>query len=232
MTRIIDRNTTIPTKKSQIFSTAADGQTSVEVHVLQGEREFAQHNKTLGRFNLDGIAPAPRGIPQIEVTFDIDANGIVNVSAVDKGTNREQHITITASSNLSEEEINKAVKDAEKFATEDKKKKEEVDTRNHADSAVYQAEKLLKDDGDKFEATDRTDIEQAIVKLKDSISTGNLDAMKTDTEALQQSIFKASEKLYRQSQQSQADFEQGGPQDSAPGGTYEADFKDAGSDPQ
>ena len=153
MTRIIDRNTTIPTKKSQIFSTAADGQTSVEVHVLQGEREFAQHNKTLGRFNLD-VAPA-RAIPQIEVTFDIDANGIVNVSAVDKGTNREQHITITASSNLSEDEINKAVKDAEKFAAEDKKKKEEVDTRNHADSAVYQAEKLLKDDGDKFEAADR-----------------------------------------------------------------------------
>jgi len=232
MTRIIDRNTTIPTKKSQIFSTAADGQTSVEVHVLQGEREFAQHNKTLGRFNLDGIAPAPRGIPQIEVTFDIDANGIVNVSAVDKGTNREQHITITASSNLSEDEINKAVKDAEKFAAEDKKKKEEVDTRNHADSAVYQAEKLLKDDGDKFEAADRTDIEQGIAKLKDSISTGNLDAMKTDTEALQQSIFKASEKLYKQSQQNQADFEQSGPQDSAPGGTYEADFKEAGSDPQ
>lgn len=204
MTRIIDRNTTIPTRKSQIFSTAADGQTSVEVHVLQGEREFAQHNKTLGRFNLDGIAPAPRGIPQIEVTFDIDANGIVNVSAVDKGTNREQHITITASSNLTEEEINKAVKDAEQFAAEDRKKKEEVDTRNHADSAVYQAEKLLKDDGDKFEAIDRSDIEQAIAKLKDSISTGNLDAMKTDTEALQQSIYKASEKLYKQAQQNQS----------------------------
>ncbi|MDI9461129.1 MAG: molecular chaperone DnaK [Saccharofermentanales bacterium] len=232
MTRIIDRNTTIPTRKSQIFSTAADGQTSVEVHVLQGEREFAQHNKTLGRFNLDGIAPAPRGIPQIEVTFDIDANGIVNVSAVDKGTNREQHITITASSNLTEEEINKAVKDAEQFAAEDRKKKEEVDTRNHADSAVYQAEKLLKDDGDKFEAIDRSDIEQAIAKLKDSISTGNLDAMKTDTEALQQSIYKASEKLYKQAQQNQSDFEQPGSQDSAAGGTYEADFKEAGSDPQ
>ncbi|HHV41624.1 MAG TPA: molecular chaperone DnaK, partial [Clostridiaceae bacterium] len=201
MTRIIDRNTTIPTKKSQIFSTAADGQTSVEVHVLQGEREFARDNKTLGRFSLDGIAPAPRGIPQIEVTFDIDANGIVNVSAVDKGTNREQHITITASSNLSEDEINKAVKEAEQFAAEDKKKKEEVDTRNNADSAVYQAEKMLKDDGDKFDPADRSDIEQAIGRLKDSISSGNLEDMKTDTEALQQAIYKASENLYKKAQQ-------------------------------
>ncbi len=154
-TKIIDRNTTIPTKKSQIFSTAADGQTQVEVHVLQGERELAQYNKTLGKFNLDGIAPAPRGVPQIEVTFDIDANGIVHVSAKDLGTSREQHITITASTNLTDDEIQKAVKDAERFAAEDKAKKEEVDTRNAADSAVYQAEKTLKDMGDKLDAADK-----------------------------------------------------------------------------
>ncbi len=234
MTRIIDRNTTIPTKKSQVFSTAADGQTSVEVHVLQGEREFSKDNKTLGRFNLDGIAPAPRGIPQIEVTFDIDANGIVNVSAVDKGTNREQHITITASSNLSEAEINQAVKEAEQFAAEDLKKKEEVETKNNADSAVYQAEKMLKDDGDKFDAGDRADIEEAIKKLKDSIAANNLDVMKQDTDALQQSIYKASENMYKkaqEAQQAQAASEQAEQGHSDPG-TYEADFKDAGSDPE
>lgn len=241
MTRIIDRNTTIPTKKSQVFSTAADGQTSVEVHVLQGEREFAADNKTLGRFNLDGIAPAPRGIPQIEVTFDIDANGIVNVSAVDKGTNREQHITITATSNLTEDEIDKAVKEAEQFAAEDKKKKEEIDTKNSADSSVYQAENLLKDDGDKFDQADRSDIEAAVSKLKDSISANNLDDMKQDTEALQQAIYKASENLYKKAQSEQAQSDSDGSGGQGPGGggqgpsadgTYEADFKEAGNDPE
>lgn len=241
MTRIIDRNTTIPTKKSQVFSTAADGQTSVEVHVLQGEREFAADNKTLGRFNLDGIAPAPRGIPQIEVTFDIDANGIVNVSAVDKGTNREQHITITATSNLTEDEIDKAVKEAEQFAAEDKKKKEEIDTKNSADSSVYQAENLLKDDGDKFDQADRSDIEAAVSKLKDSISANNLDDMKQDTEALQQAIYKASENLYKKAQAEQAQSDSDGSGGQGPGGggqgpsadgTYEADFKEAGNDPE
>ncbi|HHU06815.1 MAG TPA: molecular chaperone DnaK [Clostridiaceae bacterium] len=239
MTRIIDRNTTIPTKKSQVFSTAADGQTSVEVHVLQGEREFSRDNKTLGRFNLDGISPAPRGIPQIEVSFDIDANGIVNVSAVDKDTNREQHITITASSNLSEDEINKAVKEAEQFAAEDKQKKEEIDTKNNADSAVYQAEKLLKDDGEKFEDTDRSDIEAAVSKLKESISQNNLDIMKQDTDALQQAIYKASENLYKkaqseqaQSDQTQSSYDDSGGQGSSGTGAYEADFKEAGNDPE
>ena len=239
MTRIIDRNTTIPTKKSQVFSTAADGQTSVEVHVLQGEREFAHDNKTLGRFNLDGISPAPRGVPQIEVIFDIDANGIVNVSAVDKGTNREQHITITASSNLTEDEIDKAVKEAEQFAAEDKQKKSEIDTKNNADSAVYQAEKLLKDEGDKFETVDRSDIETAVSKLKESISANSLDEMKQDTDALQQAIYKASENLYKKAQTEQAQgdqahssYDDSDTQGTSGNGTYEADFKDAGNDPE
>ena len=235
-TKIIERNTTIPTKKSQVFSTAADGQTQVEVHILQGERELVQYNKTLGRFNLDGIAPAPRGVPQIEVTFDIDANGIVHVSAKDLGTSREQHITITASTNLTEEEIQKAVKEAERFAAEDKAKKDEVDTKNAADSAVYQAEKTLKDMGDKLEADDRSEVEAAIAKLKDSISANNVKQMKEDTEALQQAFFKASEKLYKQQggqpgdpgQPGGPDFTGGqpGPQDNYGSG----DFKDAGGD--
>ena len=243
MTKIIDRNTTIPTKKSQIFSTAADGQTQVEVHVLQGERGMARDNKTLGRFILDGIAPAPRGIPQIEVTFDIDANGIVNVSAVDKATNREQKITITASTNLSEEEIDKAVKDAEKFAEEDKQRKEEVDTKNAADAAVYQSEKTLKELGDKLDAADRADIEEAIKKVKDSVAKNDVAQMKADTEALQQAFYKVSEKLYQQ-QAPQGEpgagpegFDptagQGQPgqeQQGGKGGTYEADFKDVGGD--
>ena len=180
-TKLIERNTTIPTKKSQVFSTAADNQTSVDVHVLQGEREMAAYNKTLGRFQLSGIMPAPRGVPQIEVTFDIDANGIVNVSAKDLGTGAEQKITITASSNLSEEDIKKAVKDAEEFAAQDKKAKEAVDVRNMADSAVYQGEKLVKDMGDKLDATDKSSIEAAIQKVKDAISSNNVEDMKSST---------------------------------------------------
>lgn len=235
MTKLIERNTTIPSKKSQVFSTAADGQTQVEVHVLQGEREMAQYNKSLGRFILDGIAPAPRGVPQIEVTFDIDANGIVNVSAKDKGTNREQHITITASTNLSDEEIDKAVKEAEQFAAEDMKKKEEVETRNNADSAVYQAEKTLKDLEDKIDASERQPVEDAIAKLKETMKGDDIEAIKADTDALQQAFYKISEKLYQQqggqpgagdSQQANPDF--GG--DAGQGGTYDADFKDAGGD--
>ena len=230
-TKIIERNTTIPTKKSQVFSTAADGQTQVEVHVLQGERELAQYNKTLGKFNLDGIAPAPRGVPQIEVTFDIDANGIVHVSAKDLGTNREQHITITASTNLTDEEVQKAVKEAERFAAEDKAKKDEVDTRNAADSAVYQAEKTIKDLGDKLDADEKSAIEAAVTKLKSSIAANNVQEMKDDTEALQQAFYKASEKLYQQ----HGGPEQAGPQDfggQAEGQQqdYGSDFKDAGSD--
>ena len=234
MTKLIERNTTIPTKKSQVFSTAADSQTQVEVHVLQGERELAQYNKTLGKFILDGIAPAPRGVPQIEVIFDIDANGIVHVTAKDKGTNREQHITITASTNLTDEEIDNAVKEAERFAAEDKAKKEEVETRNNADAAVYQAEKTLKELEDKIEASDREPVEAAIAKLKETIQGSDLEAIKADTEALQQSFYKISEKLY---QQQGGDPEAGGPQagpdftgGADQGGTYDADFKDAGGD--
>ena len=238
MTKMIERNTTIPTKKSQIFSTAADGQTSVEIHVLQGEREFVRDNKTLGRFMLDGIAPAPRGVPQIEVTFDIDANGIVNVTAIDKGTNKEQHITITASSNLSKEDIDKAVKDAEAYAEQDRKAKEEVDIRNNADSAVYQAEKTLKETGDKLDAADKEEIEAAVKKLKDALAKNDTEAMKADTEALQQSFYKASEKLYQQQAQDAQAAQSGGTAQGQPGaepgqdakGTYEANFKDAGGD--
>ena len=231
-TKIIERNTTIPAKKSQVFSTAADNQTQVEVHILQGEREMAQYNKTLGRFILDGIAPAPRGVPQIEISYDIDANGIVHVTAKDLGTSREQHITITASTNLTDDEIDKAVKDAERFAAEDKAKKEEVDTRNAADAAIYQSEKALKDTGDKLDSADKAAIEAAIEKLKASVSANNLEAMKTDTEALQQTFFKASEKLYQQhGGQPGQDF--GGQDTNAGAGAgqaYDADFKDAGSD--
>ena len=238
MTKMIERNTTIPTKKSQIFSTAADGQTSVEIHVLQGEREFVRDNKTLGRFMLDGIATAPRGVPQIEVTFDIDANGIVNVTAIDKGTNKEQHITITASSNLSKEDIDKAVKDAEAYAEQDRKAKEEVDIRNNADSAVYQAEKTLKETGDKLDAADKEEIEAAVKKLKDALAKNDTEAMKADTEALQQSFYKASEKLYQQQAQDAQAAQSGGAAQGQPGaepgqdakGTYEANFKDAGGD--
>ncbi len=197
-TRLIDRNTTIPTKKSQIFSTAADGQTSVEVHVLQGERDMAQYNKTLGRFSLTGIAPAPRGVPQIEVTFDIDANGIVKVSAKDMGTGNEQKITITSSSNLSDEDIDRAVKEAEKYAEEDKKRKEEVETRNNAESIVYQCEKTLGELGDKIDSSDKSDVEAEIAKVKEALSGTDSEAIKNATDALQQKFYKISEKLYQQ----------------------------------
>lgn len=233
MTRMIDRNTRIPTSKKRIFSTASDGQTQVEVHVLQGEREMAAGNKSLGRFILDGIAPAPRGIPQIEVSFDIDANGIVNVSAIDKGTNRQQHITITASTNLSDSEIDQAVKDAERFAEEDRRKKDEVDTKNRAETTIYETEKLLKETGDKFDSADKQAVEEHLAKLRDSHDRGDLAGMKQDMESLSQTIYKASEKLYQQAQQQQppqADpYQQAGGQGAGPG-AYEADFKDVGGD--
>ena len=197
-TKIIERNTTIPTKKSQIFSTAADNQTAVDIHVLQGEREMAAYNKTLGNFQLSGILPARRGVPQIEVTFDIDANGIVNVSAKDLGTGKEQKITITSSSNLSEEDIQKAVKDAEEFAEQDKKAKDAVDTKNNAESTVYQTEKLIADMGDKLDSSDKDEIEQAVSKVKDAISANDTEGMKQTTEALQQVFYKISEKIYKQ----------------------------------
>ena len=197
-TKLIERNTTIPTKKSQIFTTAADNQTSVEVHVLQGEREMAAHNKTLGRFRLDGIAPARRGVPQIEVTFDIDANGIVNVSAKDLGTGKEQHITITSSSNLSKEDIEKAVREAEQYAAEDKKRKEEVDVRNQADQMVYQSEKTLADMGDKISADDKKTIEDAIAKVRSALSGTDIEQIKKATEELTKAFYAVSEKLYSQ----------------------------------
>ena len=200
-TRLIERNTTIPTRKSQVFSTAADNQTSVEVNVLQGEREMAQYNKSLGRFHLDGIAPARRGVPQIEVTFDIDANGIVNVSAKDLGTGKEQHITITASSNLSKDDIDKAVKEAEQFAAEDKKRKEEIDTRNAGDQMVYQTEKTLAEMGDKLDAADKGEVESKLSALKTALSGTDTAAIKDATEALTQAFYKVSEKLYGQTGQ-------------------------------
>lgn len=231
--RIIDRNTTIPVKKSQIYSTAADGQTSVEIHVLQGEREMARGNTTLGRFMLDGIAPAPRGVPQIEVTFDIDANGIVNVSATDKGTGKEQHITITSSTNMSQEDIDRAVKEAEKFADEDKKLKEDIDTKNTAENMIYQSEKTLDEIGDKVSEDEKAEVRSAIDKLKETVKSGSTDDIKADTDALQKAFYKISEKLYAQ-QQGQAgagdaqDF--GGAQgaDSGSDGNtyYNADFED------
>ena len=196
-TRLIDRNTTIPVRKSQIFSTAADGQTSVEVHVLQGEREMAAYNKTLGRFQLGGIAPAPRGVPQIEVSFDIDANGIVKVSAKDLGTGKEQDITITASTNLSQDEIDKAVKEAEQFAAEDKAKKEEVDTHNTADQVVYQTEKTLGELGDKISAEEKSSIQAAVDKLKEVNKGTDLQAIKDATEEVQKAFYAVSEKLYQ-----------------------------------
>ncbi len=197
-TRLIERNTTIPTKKSQIFSTAADGQTSVEVHVLQGERDMAQYNKTLGRFQLTGIPPAPRGVPQIEVTFDIDANGIVHVSAKDLGTGNEQKVTITASTNLTDDDIDKAVKEAEKFAAEDKKRKEEIEIRNNADSMVYQSEKTLKELGDKLGADDKAKIETEINNVKEALKGTDSEKIKAATEALTQAFYDISSKIYQQ----------------------------------
>ena len=196
-TKLIDRNTTIPTKKSQVFSTAADNQTSVEVHVLQGEREMAADNKTLGKFQLTGIAPAPRGVPQIEVTFDIDANGIVNVSAKDLGTGAEQKITITASSNLSKEDIDKAVREAEQYAAEDKARKDEVDTRNNADQVIYQSEKTLNEMGDKVTEAEKAPVKEAIEKLKTAQKGTDLAAIKAATEEVQKAFYAVSEKLYK-----------------------------------
>ena len=198
MTKLIERNTTIPTKKSQIFTTAADNQTSVEVHVLQGEREMAQYNKTLGRFHLDGIAPARRGVPQIEVTFDIDANGIVNVSAKDLGTGKEQHITITSSTNMSKEDIDKAVKEAEQFAAEDAKRKEEVDVRNQADQVIYQTEKALEDAKDKISADDKASVEAALNKLKEAMKGTDVEAIKAATEEASKAFYPIAEKMYQQ----------------------------------
>ena len=200
-TKVIERNTTIPTKKSQIFSTAADGQTSVEVHVLQGEREFAKDNKTLGVFHLDGIAPAPRGIPQIEVTFDIDANGIVHVSAKDKGTGKEQAITITSNTSMSKEDIEKAVNEAEQYAEEDKKRREAVDVRNNADQMVYQAEKTLADAGDKIGDAEKAPVNTAIEALKEALKGDDLEAIKAKQEELQKSLYAVAEKLYQQAPQ-------------------------------
>ena len=203
MTKLIERNTTIPVKKSQTFTTAADNQTSVEVHVLQGEREMAQYNKTLGRFHLDGIAPARRGVPQIEVTFDIDANGIVNVSAKDMGTGKEQHITITSSTNMSKDDIDKAVKEAEQFAAEDAKRKEEVDLRNNGDQMVYQTEKTLEEMGDKIPAGDKGKVESALNHLKETLKGNDTQAIKEATETLTKEFYAVSEKLYGQAQAGQ-----------------------------
>ncbi|MBQ7491583.1 MAG: molecular chaperone DnaK, partial [Clostridia bacterium] len=229
-TRIIERNTTIPTNKKQIFSTAADGQTSVEIHVLQGERDMAAGNKTLGRFHLDGIPAAPRGVPQSEVTFDIDSNGIVNVSAKDLGTGKEQKITITSSSNLSKEDIDKAVKEAEQFAAEDKKNREAVDARNEAESLVYQTEKSLGELGDKISADEKANIEAAVNKLKETLKGTDTEAIKADTEAVQKAFYAVAEKLYAQAAPQGAPGADMGGQAGAqqgPGGetVYDADYK-------
>ena len=210
-TVIIERNTTIPTKKSQIFSTAADNQPSVEVHVLQGEREFAADNKTLGRFHLDGILPARRGVPQIEVTFDIDANGIVHVSAKDLGTGKEQNISITASTNMSKEDIDKAVREAEQYAEADKKRKEAVDLRNGAEQIAYQTENLLNENGDKFSADDKSALETKLAALKDALKSDNDDAIKSAQEDLTNKFYEVSQKLYQAAQQAQGGAAQGNP---------------------
>ena len=234
MTKIIDRNTTIPTKKSQIFSTAADNQTQVEINVLQGEREFARDNKQLGLFALTGIAPAMRGVPQIEVTFDIDANGIVNVSAKDLGTGKEQKITISSSTNMSKEDIDKAVKDAEQYAAEDKKRREEVDAKNEAENLVYQAEKLVSDSGDKLAEDDKNTINTKVAALKDAISKNDADLMKSAKDDLQKSLYDISAKLYQQAapqgnpnpQPGAPDMGGAQPNNSGDPNVYDADFKD------
>ena len=218
---IIERNTRIPTKKSQIYSTAADNQSSVEIHILQGERSFAKDNTTLGRFMLDGIPAAPRGIPQIEVTFDIDANGIVNVTACDKGTGKEQHVTITSSTNMSKEDIEKAVREAEKFAEEDKKAKEAVEAKNTAEQMIYQTEKTLADLGDKVTDSEKAPVNEAMEKLRNTVKDGTTEQIKADTEALQKAFYPIAEKLYAQ-QQGGAE---GQPQDGNVYGT-DADFED------
>ena len=231
MTKIIDRNTTIPTKKSQVFSTAADNQTQVEINVLQGEREFARDNKQLGLFALTGIAPAMRGIPQIEVTFDIDANGIVNVSAKDLGTGKEQKITISSSTNMSKEDIDKAVKDAEQYAAEDKKRREEVDAKNEAENLAYQAEKLINESGDKLDAADKDAVNSKVSALKEAISKNDISLINAAKEDLQKTVYEVSAKLYQQA------APQGDPQQAAPDqgaqqnnsgdpNVYDADFTD------
>ena len=242
MTKVIDRNTTIPTKKSQIFSTAADNQTQVEINVLQGEREFARDNKQLGLFALTGIAPAMRGVPQIEVTFDIDANGIVNVSAKDLGTGKEQKITISSNTNMSKEDIEKAVKDAEQYAAEDKKRREEVDAKNEAENLCYQAEKLVKDSGDKLSEEDKNAINTKVSAAKAAIEQNNTDAIKAATEDMQKTVYEISAKLYQQANPQGAGAPDmgnmgGNPADNAQqsnggnggndGNVYDADFKDA-----
>ena len=228
-TKLIERNTTIPAKKTQVFSTAADNQTSVEIHVLQGEREMAAYNKSLGKFSLTGIAPAPRGVPQIEVSFDIDANGIVKVTAKDMATGNAQDITITASTNLTDEDIDKAVKEAEQFAEEDKKRKEEIDTRNNADSLVYQCEKSLADLGDKLDAADKADIEAKIADTKKALEGTDTEAIKTASDALQQKFFEVSSKMYQQANpqgapgaDNGAGFDGGA--SNGQGGTYDGDY--------
>ena len=227
MTKIIERNTTIPTKKSQVFSTAADGQTQVEINVLQGEREFARDNKQLGIFRLDGIAPAPRGVPQIEVTFDIDANGIVNVSAKDRGTGKEQHITITSGGNMSKEDIENAVKDAERYAEEDKKRREEVDTRNEAENMCYATEKLLKDSEGKVEQVDKDSLNAKVASVREKIKSGSIEEIKKEMEELQKNMYEVSTKLYQQA------APQGNPAEGAntqgqanQENVYNADYKD------
>ena len=228
-TKLIERNTTIPTKKSQIFSTAADGQTSVEVHVLQGEREMAAYNKTLGRFQLTGIPAAPRGVPQIEVTFDIDANGIVHVSAKDMATGNEQNVSITASTNLTDEDIDKAVKDAEAHAEEDKKKKDEIEARNNAESLVYNSEKTLNELGDKVSAEEKSKVEEEIANVKKALEGTDVEAIKQATEKLTTAFYAISEKLYSQAQQAaqaaQANANAQGPNVDENGNVYDADYK-------
>ena len=227
MTKIIERNTTIPTKKSQVFSTAADGQTQVEINVLQGEREFARDNKQLGIFRLDGIAPAPRGVPQIEVTFDIDANGIVNVSAKDRGTGKEQHITITSGGNMSKEDIENAVNDAERYAEEDKKRREEVDTRNEAENMCYATEKLLKDSEGKVDQADKDSLNAKVASVREKIKSGSIEEIKKEMEELQKNMYEVSTKLYQQA------APQGNPAEGANAqgqanqeNVYNADYKD------
>jgi molecular chaperone DnaK len=225
-TKLIERNTTIPTKKSQIFSTASDNQPSVDIHALQGEREMAQYNKTLGRFQLTGIPPAPRGVPQIEVTFDIDANGIVHVSAKDLGTGNEQKIKITATSNLTDEDIEKAVKDAEQHAADDKKRKEEAEIKNNADSAVYQAEKTMKDLGEKLDSADKEKLETEIQNVKDALSNNDYDKIKSANEKLTEAFNEVSQKIYQQNPGPEAGPQPGGEAGGDEGdNVYDADYE-------